>query len=187
MHTIKEFVSDADHKMEVSVHAFEREVGHLRAGRASTSLVDHIKVNAYDTEMPLNQLATITTPDATTITITPYDKSTATAIDKALRLSELNLTPNNDGTSIRLSLPPLTEERRKELLKLVSKHAEEGRVALRNVRRDANEHIKRLQKNKEISEDEMHDGLSQIDKKLERHLEDLERLLKAKEKEITEF
>jgi ribosome recycling factor len=187
MSTIRDYIDKAGAHMESSIHAFEREIGHLRAGRANTALVDHIKVVAYGSEMPLNQLATITTPDATTIAITPYDKGNFSAVEKALRLSELNLTPMNDGSVIRLTLPPLTEERRKDLIKLVHKHAEEGRVALRNVRRDANDHIKKLQKNKECSEDEMHDALGKVDKLLEKELEQLEKLLKSKEREITDF
>lgn len=187
MSTLKDYIDKAHAHMESSIHAFEREISHLRAGRASTALVEHIKAAVYGAEMPLNQISTITTPDATTISIVPYDKANLGAIDKALRLSELNLTPMNDGTTVRLTLPPLTEDRRKELIKLVHKHAEEGRVALRNVRRDANDHIKKLQKNKECSEDEMHDALARIDKLLEKELAGLESLLKAKDKEITEF
>ncbi len=187
MSTLKDYIDKAHSHMETSIHAFEREIGHLRAGRASSALVEHIKIAAYGSEMPLNQLATITTPDATTIAIVPYDKGMLSAIDKGLRLSELNLTPMNDGTTVRLTLPPLTEDRRKELIKLVHKHAEEGRVALRNVRRDANDHIKKLAKNKECSEDEMHDALGKIDKLLEKELGSLEAALKAKEKEITDF
>jgi ribosome recycling factor len=187
MSTLKDYLEKAGSHMESSLHAFEREISHLRAGRASTALVDHIKVTAYGAEMPMNQLATVTTPDATTIAIVPYDKGNLNAIEKALRLSELNLTPMNDGTTVRLTLPPLTEDRRKELIKLVHKHAEESRVALRNVRRDANDHIKKLAKNKECSEDEMHDALAKVDKILERELESLEKTLKAKEKEITDF
>jgi len=187
MHTIKELLADASHKMEASIHAIERELGHLRAGRANPALVEHIKVSAYGSEMTVQQLANISTPDATTITITPYDKSTLAAVEKGIRLSELNLNPMNDGSLIRLTLPPLTDERRKELIKLVHKHAEEGRIALRNVRRDCNEHIKRLQKDKTVSEDEMHDALSQVDKLLEKRLEELEQHIKAKDKEITDF
>jgi ribosome recycling factor len=146
MDDIEAILEDAEHRMELSLTALQRELGHLRAGRATPALVDHIKVEAYGAEMPLNQLATITTPDATTILISPYDKSITGAIEKAINLSDLGLMPQSDGSLIRLNVPPLTEERRGELLRLVKKHGEEGRVALRNVRRDANEQIKRLQK-----------------------------------------
>jgi ribosome recycling factor len=187
MSTIKEIIEQADHRMEQSIHAVERELGHLRAGRASTSLVDYIKVEAYGAEMPLNQLATLSTPDASTITITPFDKSQLNAIDKALRLSELNLTPQNDGTVIRLNIPAPTEERRKDLIKLVHKHGEEGRVSIRNVRRDANEHIKKLEKDKAVGQDEMRTALEEMDKHVEKHIAKLEVLLKEKEKEIMDF
>lgn len=187
MSTIKDIIAEADHRMDQSIHAVERELGHLRAGRASTSLVDYIKVEAYGEEMPLNQLATLSTPDATTITITPFDKSQLNSIDKALRLSELNLTPQNDGTAIRINIPPPTEERRKELIKLVHKHGEEGRVAIRNVRRDANEHIKKLEKDKAVGQDEMRHALEEMDKHVEKHIARLDALLKDKEKEILDF
>ena len=187
MSSVNEITTEADHRMDGSLRAVEREFGHLRAGRASSSLVDYIKAEAYGEEMPLNQLATISTPDATTIQITPYDKGNLGPIDKAIRLSELGLTPANDGTNIRISMPPLTEDRRKDLIKLVHKHGEEGRVAIRNVRRDANDHIKKLEKDKEISQDEMHHALEQVDKLVERHMAELEELIKSKEQEILEF
>jgi ribosome recycling factor len=187
MSTVKEIITQADHRMEQSIHAVERELGHLRAGRASTSLVDYIKVEAYGEEMPLNQLATLSTPDASTITITPFDKSQLSSIDKALRLSELNLTPQNDGIAIRINIPPPTEERRKELIKLVHKHGEEGRVAIRNVRRDANEHIKKLEKDKAVGQDEMRHALEEMDKHVEKHIARLDGLIKDKEKEILDF
>jgi len=187
MASIKEIISEADHRMEQSLHSVERELGHLRAGRASTSLVDYIKVEAYGAEMPLNQLATLSTPDATTLTITPFDKGQLNSIDKALRLSELNLTPQNDGTVIRITIPPPTEDRRKELIKLVHKHGEEGRVSIRNVRRDANEHIKKLEKDKAVGQDEMRHALEEMDKHVDRHIGRLDTLIKDKEKEILDF
>jgi ribosome recycling factor len=187
MDDIEAILEDAEHRMELSLTALQRELGHLRAGRATPALVDHIKVEAYGAEMPLNQLATITTPDATTILISPYDKSITGAIEKAINLSDLGLMPQSDGSLIRLNVPPLTEERRGELLRLVKKHGEDGRVALRNVRRDANEQIKRLQKGKQISEDEMHHQLEQVDKVLEKKLQVLEEQLTAKQQEVSEF
>jgi ribosome recycling factor len=187
MNTIKEIMTEADHRMEQSIHAVERELGHLRAGRASTSLVDYIKVEAYGSEMPLNQLATLTTPDATTLTITPFDRGQLNSIDKALRLSELGLTPNNDGSVIRITIPPPTEDRRKELIKLVHKHGEEGRVSIRNVRRDANEHIKKLEKDKAVGQDEMRSALEEMDKRVEKQIALLDNLIKDKEKEILDF
>jgi ribosome recycling factor len=173
--------------MSQSLDAVKRELSHLRAGRANTGLVEHIKVEAYGTEMPLNQLATISTPDATTILISPYDKSMVNAIDKAINLSDLGLMPQSDGSLVRLNVPPLTEERRQELLKVARKYGEDGRVALRNIRRDTNDQVKKLEKSKELSEDEMHHYLEQVDKILEKKLADLDNHLDAKEREIVEF
>jgi ribosome recycling factor len=187
MSNVEEVLTDAEHRMTQSLDAVKRELSHLRAGRASAGLVEHIKAEAYGTEMPVNQLATITTPDATTILISPYDKSITGAIEKAINLSDLGLMPQSDGSLIRLNVPPLTEERRQELIKVVKKYGEEGRVALRNVRRDANDQVKKLEKSKDLSEDEMHHYLEQVDKILEKKLADLESNLEAKEKEITEF
>lgn len=187
MSNVKELLTDAEHRMGQSLDAVKRELSHLRAGRASSALVEHIRVEAYGSEMPLNQLATITTPDATTILISPYDKSQANAIEKAINLSDLGLMPQSDGSLIRLNVPPLTEERRQELLKVVKKYGEDGRVALRNIRRDTNDQVKKLEKNKELSEDEMHHNLEQVDKILEKKLADLEQHLSAKEREILEF
>lgn len=187
MGSVDEILNDAERRMGQSLDALKRELAHLRAGRANPSLVEHIKVEAYGAEMPLNQLATISTPDATTILISPFDKSITSAVEKAINLSDLGLMPQSDGSLVRLSVPPLTEERRGELLRVVRKQGEDGRVALRNVRRDANDQIKKLQKSKELSEDEMHHHLEQVDKILDRLLAELDKLLAAKEQEITEF
>jgi len=187
MSKVKEILSGAENRMALSLEAVSRELSHLRAGRANPGLVEHIKVDAYGTEMPVNQLATVSTPDATTILISPYDKSITSAIEKAINLSDLGLMPQSDGSLIRLNVPPLTEERRNELLKVVKKYGEDGRVSLRNIRRDVNDQIKKLEKSKDLSEDEMHHYLEQVDKILEDKLGDLEKLLTAKEKEIAEF
>jgi ribosome recycling factor len=187
MADVKPLLDDAAGRMEHTLEALARELLHLRAGRANVGLVEHIKVEAYGAQMPLNQVATISTPDAQTILISPYDKSQAHAVEKAINLSDIGLMASSDGSLIRLKVPPLTEDRRKELLKVVNKFGEEARVALRNVRRDVNEHIKKLQKNKELSEDEMHHYLEQVDKGLEKHLADVDLHIAAKQKEITEF
>ena len=179
--------ADAQHRMEQGLEALKRELVHLRAGRASAGLVEHIKVHAYGTDMPLNQVATLSTPDASTILISPFDKSQTSAIEKAINMSDLGLMPQSDGSLIRISIPPLTEERRQDLLKVVNKTTEDSRVALRNVRRDVNDHIKKLHKAKDISEDEMHHNLEQVDKLLEEMLGELEKLASAKQKEITDF
>jgi ribosome recycling factor len=184
---VKEMLAGAQHRMEQGLEALKRELAHLRAGRASTGLVEHIKVHAYGSEMPLNQVAAISAPEATTLLISPYDKSLASAVEKAINMSDLGLMPQSDGSLIRINVPPLTEDRRNELLKVVSKFAEEGRVALRNVRRDINDQIKKLHKSKEISEDEMHVHLEKVDKVLDEKLGELDKLAASKQKEITDF
>lgn len=187
MQDAKQILTDASHRMDVTLEALQRELLPLRAGKAHTGLVDQLKVHAYDSDMPLNQLATVTTPDAQTILISAYDKSVLAAIEKAIQKSELGLNPQNDGSLIRLSVPPPTEQRRKELVKALHHIAEESKIALRNVRRDANEHLKKMQKDKLLSEDELHYNLEQVDKLLEKHLGTLDRTIAAKEKEITDF
>ncbi len=187
MAELAEMFADAQHRMEQGLEALKRELAHLRAGRASTGLVEHIKIHAYGSDMPLNQVATLSTPDAATILISPYDKSQTSAVEKAINMSDLGLMPQSDGSLIRIAIPPLTEERRQGLLKVVNKTAEDSRVALRNVRRDVNDHIKKLHKSKEISEDEMHHHLEKVDKLLEEMLAELDKLAVAKQKEITDF
>ncbi len=149
-------------------------------------LVDHVIVEVYEDRMPLRNIANITTPDATTILIMPYDKNTAKSIEKCLSSQELGLNPLSDGTVIRINIPPLTEDRRKEILKVASKVAEEGRVALRNVRRDANEALRKLEKSKELGKDEYHYFADEVDKILERVVAELDGVLKKKEKDIME-
>lgn len=187
MSNVEELLVDAEHRMSLSIEALSRELMHLRAGRANAGLVDHIKVEAYGDQMPLNQLATISAPDATTILISPFDKSQVSAVEKAINTSDLGLMPQSDGSLIRITVPPLTEDRRKELVKAVHKHGEETRVALRNVRRDANDHLKKLEKAKEMSEDQFHDHLAEVDKLLETKLDELDKLITSKEKDITDF
>lgn len=187
MQDAKEILKDASHRMDVTLEALHRELVPLRAGKAHTGLVDQIKVHAYDSDMPLNQLATISTPDAQTIMISAYDKGVLSAIEKAIQKSELGLNPQSDGSVIRLNVPPPTEQRRKELVKAVHHIGEESKVALRNVRRDANEHLKKMQKDKLLSEDELHHHLAEVDKLLEKQQAELDKTIAGKEKEITEF
>lgn len=187
MDQIKELLADAGRRMSQGIEVVSRELAHLRAGRANASLVDHIKVEAYGAEMPLNQVATVSTPDATMIMISPFDKSLTSAVEKAINMSDLGLMPQSDGSLIRINVPPLTEDRRHELLKVVKKVGEEGRVALRNVRRDVNDQIKKMHKDKELSEDLMHTYLGEVDKVLEKRLAELEQQLVIKEKEISDF
>jgi ribosome recycling factor len=187
MAEVKEILEDAEYRMMQSIEAVKRDLGHLRAGRASVSLVEHIRADYYGAETPITQMANVSTPDAQTILISPYDKSQTSAIEKAINMSDLGLMPQSDGSLIRITVPPLTEDRRKELAKVVAKTGEEGKVALRNVRRDSNEQIKKLEKSKELSEDEMHHYLEKVDVILEEQAAELDKLIEAKQKEITEF
>jgi ribosome recycling factor len=183
---IKEIVADCELRMNKSVETLRQELAHIRTGKASVGLVEPIRVDAYGSEMPLSQVASVSTPDAKSIVIQPWDKSVLGAIDKAIQKSDLGLHPMNDGTLIRLVLPPLTEERRKDLVKLVKKYVEEAKVAVRNIRRDANEHIKRLEKSHEVSEDESRKAQDGIQTTTDKHIKDMDHLFELKEKEILE-
>jgi ribosome recycling factor len=178
-------LSEVEENMRKTIESTQRSFNTIRTGRASTSLLDRITIDYYGTETPLKSLANISTPDATTISIQPYDKSSMAQIEKAITMSDLNLTPNNDGQIIRLNIPPLTAERRKEFVKLASKLAEEGKVALRNIRRDAIDAVRKQEKNHEISEDEAKDLQDQIQKVTDRFTSKIDELLAAKEKDIT--
>jgi ribosome recycling factor len=183
---IKEIVADCELRMNKSVEKLRLELTHIRTGKASVGLVEPLKVEAYGSEMPITQVASLSTPDAKTIVIQPWDKSTLSHIEKAIQKSDLGLNPMNDGTVIRLSIPPLTEERRRELVKLVKKYVEDAKVAVRNVRRDANEHIKGLEKKHEVPEDESHKSVDRIQEMTDKHIKDMDHLFELKEKEIME-
>ncbi len=183
---LNEIYDDAKDRMEKTLKNLEREYKRLRTGRATPSLVEHIKVEYYGTPTPLNQLATITIPEPRTIMIQPWDQNVVGEVEKAVLKSDLGLTPNNDGKVIRINIPPLTEERRKELVKIVKKMAEEAKVAIRNIRRDANEMIKDLKKEKQISEDEQYRGQEKIQKLTDEFVEKIEDLMEKKEKEVLE-
>ena len=172
-----------DH-MEKSIEATQRSFNTIRTGRANSSLLDRIIVDYYGTETPLKSLANISTPDASTITIQPYDKGSMAQIEKAISLSDIGLTPNNDGQIIRLNIPQLTSDRRKELVKIASKLAEEGKVAIRNIRRDGIDAIRKQEKNHDIPEDEARDLQDQIQKATDKSITKIDELLAAKEKEI---
>jgi len=174
-------------KMQHSLEATERELMLIRTGRASPVLLERIKVEYYGSEMPINQLATITVPEPRQLLISPWDKSILPAIVKAIHASDLGLTPNNDGSTIRLEIPPLTEERRKELTKLVHQKAEEGKVALRNIRREANEILEKREKSKEISEDELERGKKEIQKLTDEFLAKVDEITAKKVEEIMEI
>lgn len=171
--------------MDKAIGALRRDLSTLRAGRATPALLDRIQVEYYGAMTPVNQLANINTPDSRTLLLQPWDKSSVSAIEKAIMKSDLGLTPSNDGSTIRLSIPPLTEERRSELVKLTKKFGEEAKVAIRNIRRDANDDIKKLEKTT-ISEDESRRHQEDIQKTTDRFVAEVEKVLAAKEKEIME-
>ncbi len=167
-----------------SVEATQRTFNTIRTGRANPSLLDRITVEYYGAETPLKSLATISTPDSQTISIQPFDSGTLTLIEKAIATSDLGFTPNNDGKIIRINVPPLTEERRKDFCKLASRYAEEGKIALRNIRRDAIEKVKRMEKDGELSEDQSRDQQETIQKLTNKFIAEIEKHLAEKETEI---
>ncbi len=176
---------NAEERMEKAVTSLKKELASLRAGRASTSLLDRIQVEYYGAMTPVNQLGNITLPDSRTLMIQPWDKSVMSAIEKAIMKSDLGLTPSNDGSTIRLVIPALTEERRQELVKLTRKYGEEAKVAIRNIRRDANDDIKKLEKTG-MPEDESRRHQDDIQKQTDKYVAEIEKVLAAKEKEIME-
>ncbi len=173
--------------MRKGVEATVREFVGVRTGRASTALVQGIAVDYYATPTPLHQVATVATPETRLITIQPWDQSLVPAIEKAILKSDLGITPSNDGRIIRIAVPPLTEERRKELVRIVRRMTEEGRVAIRNIRRDANEKLKSLEKQKQVSEDDLKKATDSVQKLTDKYIKELEMALASKEKEILEF
>jgi len=178
-------LTDVEARMQKAVEATQHNFNTVRTGRANASLLDRITVEYYGAETHLKALASISSPDASTLQIQPFDRSTMRAIEKAISESDIGLTPNNDGTSIRLNIPPLTTDRRKELVKMVAKLAEEGKVAIRNVRRDAIDSIRKLEKSKEISEDDSKSQQEQVDKLTEKFVKTIDKVTAEKEKEIT--
>jgi ribosome recycling factor len=177
------FAEVEDH-MKKAIEATQRSFNTIRTGRANSSLLDKVTVEYYGTETPLKQLANISTPDSSTIQIQPYDRSSLAKIEKAISMSDLGLTPNNDGSVIRLNIPPLTSDRRKELVKLAAKYAEEGKVSIRNIRRDAIDTVKKQEKAKEVSEDEAKDLQDKIQKLTDKYTAETEKVLSDKEKDI---
>ena len=182
--TLNDIKKDAQTRMAKCVDAFRQELTKLRTGRASTALVDHLKVNYYGADMPLTQVASIAVTDARTLTITPWEKQMVSPVEKAILSSDLGLTPNTAGTVIRINLPALTEERRKELSKHVHGEGEDTKVAIRNIRRDANHHVKELLKDKKITEDEERRSEEDIQKLTDKAIKDVDDVVKDKEKEL---
>lgn len=182
----KQVVEQTKDKMAKTISVYSRELSTIRAGRASASLLDKISVDYYGAPTPINQMAGIATPEARLITIQPYDKSILGDIEKAIMKSDLGITPTNDGTLIRIAIPALTEERRKELVKQVKKEAEEAKVNIRNVRRDGNDDLKKLEKSGSITEDDLRSYTEEIQKLTDANIDKIDVITKEKEKEIME-
>jgi ribosome recycling factor len=181
---IAELKKTSEQKMDKSVQAFKADLGKVRTGRAHTGLLDHIMVDYYGTQTPLNQVAKVVLIDSRTIGVTPFEKKMTQAIEKAIRESDLGLNPAASGESVRVPMPALTEQRRKELIKVVKHEAENARVAVRNLRRDAIQQLKDALKNHEVSENDERRALDEMQKMTDRHIADIDRLLQEKEKEL---
>ncbi len=184
---MEKHVTDCKNRMQKSIDSLEKDFAKLRTGRASTALVDGIKVEYYGTPTPLNQVASVSIPDSRTISISPWDRNAFNSIEKAIMKSDLGLTPINDGRSIRINIPPLTEERRRDLVKMAKKFTEEAKVAIRNVRRDVNESLKKLQSAKELSEDDLHKAQEEVQKVTDGFVKKADAVFAEKEKEIMEI
>jgi ribosome recycling factor len=183
----EEIITDLRDKMSKTAEALKKEFMRIRTGRASTALLEGIKVNCYDAQMPLDQVASVSIPESRLMIIKPWDQSIIGEIEKSILKSELGLTPMNDGKIIRIPIPPLTEQRRKDLAKLAKKMAEENKISIRNHRREANELIKELKNEKEISEDEMHKAQDEVQKITDEYIKKIDKIYDEKEKEIIEF
>ena len=181
-----EIIKDAETRMKKSVEAIREEMAKIRTGRASTALLDHLRIDYYGNPTPLNQVATVSVSDARTLAVTPWDKSVIASVEKAILESDLGLNPVTAGEVIRIPIPPLTEERRVEMTKLVRAEGENGKVAIRNIRRDANHHLKELLKKKEIAEDEEKKALDQTQKLTDQYVDQLDKIVADKESEIME-
>jgi len=181
---LNEIKKDAQTRMAKSVEAFRHDLTKLRTGRATTALVDHLKVNYYGSDMPLTQVASVVVTDARSLTITPWEKQMVGPVDKSILASDLGLNPNTAGTVIRINIPALTEERRRDLTKVVHANAEDAKVAIRNIRRDANHQVKELLKDKQITEDEAGRNETEIQKITDAAIKDVDDVVKAKEQEL---
>ena len=183
---MKEILKDASDRMDKSIEALRHELAKIRTGKATTALLDGIKVEYYGTMTPLSQMANVSVLDAHTLSIQPWDKSGINAIEKAIRIADLGLNPANDGIVIRVPIPPLNEERRRDFVKLVKRFGEDTKIALRNIRRDANEQLKKAEKDDHVSEDERIKSEKDVQDMTNKHVEHVDELLRAKEKEIME-
>lgn len=183
---LKDLMLEQEQRMDKSIESLKHEFASIRTGRASVALLDKIMVDYYGSPTPINQVANISVPEPRMILIAPWDKSMIGAIEKAILQSDLGLNPGNDGTAIRLTIPQLTEERRKEIVKIVHKKAEDAKVAVRNIRRDANDVLKKEEKAKTITEDDVKDGLDQIQKLTDKKIKQIDDLKAVKEKDVLE-
>ena len=183
---IDELLDDAEERMGKSVEACRHELATVRTGRASPHLLDRVQVDYYGAETPLKQLAQIHATDARLLTLTPYDKSSIKSIEKSILESDLGLTPSNDGKMIRVPIPPLSEERRKELIKVCKKHGEDTKVSMRNIRRDGNDELKQRHKDGKLSEDELRKAETEIQKLTDQYVQKVDQIIKKKEEEILE-
>ncbi len=183
---IKDILKNADIRMHKATEVIRNELIRIRTGKATTNLLDGIKVDYYGTITPLNQLGTLSTPDIHSIAVQVWDKSAVQLVEKAILNSNLGLNPMSDGQLVRIPIPPLNEERRKEIVKLVKKHAEEGKIAVRNVRRDAIEHLKKAEKDEHVSEDDRKHAENEVQKLTDKHIKEIDVILQMKEKEIME-
>jgi len=184
--SVKELEKDARRRMDGAIEAFHSELNKIRTGRATPALLDTVKVEYYGQKVPLNQVATVSAPEPRMIVVQPWEKNMLGPIEKEILKADLGLNPSNDGTLIRVPIPQLSEERRKDLVKLVHKFAEEARIAVRNVRRDVNDHLKKMEKNHEISEDELSVALEDIQNLTDDHTKKIDEIMKGKEEEVME-
>lgn len=183
---MSDLAADVKKRMTSTVESFKQELARVRTGRASTALISHIKVAYYGNPTPLNQLATLSAPEPQLLVVQPFDRSALGEIEKAIQKADLGLNPSNDGKVVRVPVPPLTEERRKEMVKLLKKMAEDNKIAVRNIRRDGNEGFKAREKSKEITEDQSRKGQAEVQKLTDQFISQIDSLLAAKEKEILE-
>jgi len=181
---LNDIKKDAQARMNKSIESLRHDLTKLRTGRATTALVDHLKVNYYGSDMPLTQVASVVVSDARSLTITPWEKQMVSAVEKAILGSDLGLTPNTAGTVIRINIPALTEERRRDLSKVVHSNGEDSKVAIRNIRRDANQQVKDLLKEKEVTEDDVRRSEEEIQKITDKAIKDVDEVVKAKEQEL---
>lgn len=181
-----QIIKDARQRMDKTIEAFRIEISKIRTGKATTALLDGVKVDYYGTMSPLNQVGSVSVLDVHTISVTPWDKSMVPLIEKAILASDLGLNPISDGTNLKIPIPALTEERRKELVKVVKKFGEESKIALRNVRRDANDHLKKMEKEKKLTEDELKEAEKETQKLTDEHITKIDDMIKHKEKDIME-